>query len=372
MHVFRRKSQAPTSILILPVELLEHILKESCNTTRTALRSTCSLLCSLATPFVFETLVIDIAKTHLSNFQDRLSFFAALVSGKTFARYVKHLRLVNMKVPVKNRTGPLDRIFFKKRREQHSKKLEELLVAAVPFLTSLQTVLYDGPSLSGLVFLQNGALWDQISYLPGMSTVSAHEWVAGHPFSNSNFPHITELNITDPFCFNPVAVLVSRSPNLSSFNICSRSSKSPLSIDPLFYKSPKGTYSSITALLLCGDFALRRNRVHLLIPHLRQLQSLELSIKFLTPAFWASLQAERIFLRRLSLSLSTDEPALFDYLCSYSGLRSFFLGIRTGFGEDAKKGMERVRERHGEMLDQQMCEPPGIRFGFNDQDHHQR
>ncbi len=367
MQILSRESRAPTGIfLLLPVELLGHILHESCNTTRTALRSTCSLLCSIATPFVFETLVIDIAKTHLSNSQDRLSFFAALVSGKTFARYVKHLRLVNMKVPVKNRTGPLDRIFFKKRRERSSKKLEELLVGAVPFLTSLQTVLYDGPGL------QNCALWDQISYLPGMSTVSVHEWAMGHPFSNSNFPHITELNITDPFCFDSAAVLVSKSPSLSSLNICSRSSRSLLSIDPLFYKYYKGTYSSITALLLCGNFALYSSGVHLLIPHLRQLQSLELSIKFLTPAFWDSLQEERIFVRRLSLSLSTDEPALFDYLCSYSGLHSFFLGIRTGFGEDAKKDMERVREKHGEILDQQMCEPPGIQFGFSDQDHYQR
>ncbi len=87
MHIqLRRKPQAPTGILFyLPIELLEHILHDSCNTGRKALRTTCAYLCRVATPFVFETLVVDIAKTSLSNSRDRLRFFAALVSGKTLA-----------------------------------------------------------------------------------------------------------------------------------------------------------------------------------------------------------------------------------------------------------------------------------------------
>ncbi len=69
----------------LPGEVLECILHESCNTGRKALRCTCTHLCRLVTPFVFETLVNDVAKTSLSNSRDRLRFFTALVSGKTLA-----------------------------------------------------------------------------------------------------------------------------------------------------------------------------------------------------------------------------------------------------------------------------------------------
>ncbi|PBK79659.1 hypothetical protein ARMGADRAFT_1092923 [Armillaria gallica] len=40
--------------------------------------------------------------------------------------------------------------------------------------------------------------------------------------------------------------------------------------------------------------------------------------------------AEGIFFRRLSFSRSKDDPALFDHLCSYSGLHSLFFAHREG------------------------------------------
>ncbi|SJL18226.1 uncharacterized protein ARMOST_21804 [Armillaria ostoyae] len=334
----RRKLQAPTGILLsLPIELLERILHESCNTGRKALRFICTRLCRLATPFVFEMLLIDIAKTSLSNSRDRLRFFAALVSGKTLARYVRHLRLVSLTIPVGNRMGTLDLFFFNKRREQTSKKMEELLVAAIPFMTSLQSVKYDGTDAE---LLASVALSKKLSYIPCMSVLLINNWSSAIPRINLDFLHITELSTLGPA-------------GLENY----RYSSNPASTAILEHL--KGKYRVITNLSLCGKFAVRHSTVPILVPKLRQLRSLELCIEFVASEFWAALQAEQICIQRVSLSLSDNNPALFDYLCSYSGLHSLFLRIRSGFGEETRKGVERVRERHGNIVE---CEPPGLRF----------
>ncbi|KAK0443376.1 uncharacterized protein EV420DRAFT_1576576 [Desarmillaria tabescens] len=342
-------------LLSLPTELLERIIYESCNTGRRALRCTCMLLCRFATPFVFETLVIDTETMSLSNSRDRLRFFRALASGKTFTRYVRYLHLISLELPEGRCTlVSLDR----RRRERNSKKLEELLVAAIPLMTSLRGVQYDGVERR---LRENGVLWDQIRSLPSISMFS---WI-GYPVPITNFPHLTQLSIRGHLFSRSVAILISNSPHLSSLSVLSTNfpGYNP-SVLAFFRQYPPGKYSSITNLSLCGNLAVFQSDVPLLIPHLCQLQSLELSINFVASEFWASLQAERIFVRRLSLSLLRDDPMLFDYLCSYSGLDSLFLLIRRGSGEATQKGMERVRERHGEML--QKCEPPGLQFGEYD------
>ncbi|PBK64605.1 hypothetical protein ARMSODRAFT_1022896 [Armillaria solidipes] len=357
MHILlRRRSQAPTGILLsLPVELLEHILHESCNTGRKALRSTCTHLCRLVTPFVFETLVIDIAKTSLSNSRDRLRFFTALVSGKTLARHVRHLRLVSLMIPVRNRLGILDRVFFNKREDKKSKKMETLLAAAIPLMTSLQSVKYDGTDAE---LLESVALSKQLSYIPCMSVVLINNRRSAIPRINLDFLHIAELSILGPWYLDFTATLISNNTRLASVGLYSHSySSDPASTAIL--EHPKGMYRCITNLSLCGKWALRRSNVPILVPKLRQLRSLELCIEFVASEFWAALQAEQICIQQVSLSLSDNDPALFDYLCSYSGLHSLFLRIRSGFVEETRKGMERVRERHGKLVD---CEPPGLQF----------
>ncbi|SJL14999.1 uncharacterized protein ARMOST_18479 [Armillaria ostoyae] len=340
-------------LLSLPVELLERILYECFDTGCKAIRSTCVLLCRLATPIVFETLVVDV-DIFPAKFLDRLK---AIVLGKGFAQYVRHLRLFTLKLPKGNPNGQFDRILFDKRRARKARRLEKRLVTAVSFMTSLQTVKYLGYDET---FLEHVALWDQISYLPYMSMLSV--CLYGQSTSiNSSFPYLTKLSITGFSYLQSASVLISNSPNLSSLGIYDNgpSSTSSPSTSSIFSQYPKGTFSSIVDLSLCGNLSVYRSDVPILIPHLSQLRSLELSVGFVASEFWTSLKAERISVRRLSLSLSKYEPALFDYLCSYSGLHSLFLRIRTGFGKEGRKGMERVHQIQGEIL---TCEPPGLQF----------
>ncbi|KAK0231735.1 hypothetical protein EDD85DRAFT_848452 [Armillaria nabsnona] len=351
-------------LLSLPVELLELIPYECYNTGRKALRSTCVILCRLATPLAFETMGVDVCLSPTKS----LGRLKAIVSGKGFAQYVKHLRLFTLKLPEGNPKGPFDRILLNKRRARKARKLEKRLVTAVSFMTSLQTVKYLGYDET---ILQHVALWDQISYLPYMSMLSIHDPYRQSTSIDSSFPYLTKLSITGPSYFQFASVLISNSPNLSSLGIYDHglSSTSSPSTSSIFGQYPKGTYSSITDLSLCGNLSVYRSDVPILIRHLSHLRSLELSVGFVASEFWTSLQEEQIFVRRLSLSLSKHEPALFDYLCSYSGLHSIFLRIRTGFGEVARKGMERVHERQGETL---TCEPPGLQFALHNIENYHR
>ncbi|PBK64643.1 hypothetical protein ARMSODRAFT_961818 [Armillaria solidipes] len=341
-------------LLSLPVELLERILYECFNTDRKALRSTCVLLCRLATPLVFETMVVDVYHSPAKS-PDRLR---AIVLGEGFAQYVRHLYLFTLKFPKGNPTGQFDRILFNKRRARKARKLEKRIVTAVSFMTSLQTVKYLGYDET---FLQHVTFWDQISHLPYMSALSIYGSYRQSTSIKLSFPHLCKISITGFSYFKFASVLISNSPNLSSLGIYdhSPSSTSSPSTSSIFSQYPKGTFSSIVDLSLCGNLSVYRSDVPILIPHLSQLRSLELSVGFVAAEFWASLQAERIFVRRLSLSLSKYEPALFGYLCSYSGLHSLFLRIRTGFGKEGRKGMERVQKIQGEIL---TCEPPGLQF----------
>ncbi|KAK0439494.1 uncharacterized protein EV420DRAFT_1583520 [Desarmillaria tabescens] len=346
-------------LLSLPTEVIERIIYLACDTVRTALRSTCTYLCKIATPIVFETLVIDITKSHFFNSHDRTSYFGTIVSNKTFTQYVRHLHLVSLKPPSRKRMGPLDWILFKRLREKSSKDLERLLVIAIPYLTSLQSILYDGFDKR---FLENSALWKQISTLPSVSSLSVHGW-HGNRIPITNLPNLAKLNIIGSDCLSSVAVLIANSPNLSSLGVyhCFHpASLFPPSLLTLFCWYPSGTYSFLTELSLCGNFTLRRPEVPLLVPHLHHLRSLELCIDFIPPEFWASLQVEQIFVRQLSLTILKSEPVVFDYLCSYTGLESLFLCIRTGSRKAARRDVKRVNEKHGKTLVQQTCELPGF------------
>ncbi|PBK58636.1 hypothetical protein ARMSODRAFT_1034538 [Armillaria solidipes] len=210
--------------------------------------------------------------------------------------------------------GTLDRFFFNKRREQTSKKMEALLAAAIPLMTSLQSVKYDGTDVE---LLESVALSKQLSYIPCMSVVLINNRHSAIPRINLDFLHIAELSILGPWYLDFTATLISNNTRLASVGLYSHSySSDPASTAIL--EHPKGMYRCITNLLLCGKWALRRSNVPILVPKLRQLRSLELCIEFAASEFWAALQAEQIW------------------------LRSLFLRIRLGFVEETRKGMERT------------------------------
>ncbi|PBK88476.1 hypothetical protein ARMGADRAFT_358248 [Armillaria gallica] len=110
-------------LLSLPAELLELVVLESSTPTQKALRSTCRRLGLIATPLVFESLLIDTRnRCHVSK------FLSNLCSRDGLARYVQHIRLVSFKVPRK---------LFGLGKE---KEWANLLVAAIPYMTSLKGI----------------------------------------------------------------------------------------------------------------------------------------------------------------------------------------------------------------------------------------
>ncbi len=233
--------------------------------------------------------------------------------------------------------------------------MEELLAAAIPFMTSLQSVKYDGADAE---LLASVVLSKQLSYVPCMSVLLINNRSSAIPRIDLGFLHITELSILGPWYLDFTVTSVSNNTHLSPVGLDTHSySSNPASMAIL--EHPKGKYRCITNLSLCGKFVLRHSSIPILVPKLCHLRSLEVCIEFIASEFWAVLQEEQICIQQVSLSLSDNDPALFDYLCSYSRLQSLFLWIRSGFGEENQKGMERVREIHGKLVE---CEPPGLQF----------
>ncbi|KAK0183651.1 hypothetical protein F5146DRAFT_1028130 [Armillaria mellea] len=110
-------------LLSLPVELLQLVVLESSTPTQKALRSTCLRLGLIATPLIFESLVIDTrSRRHVSK------FLRNLCSKDGVARYVQHIHLVSLKLPRK---------LLGLRKE---KEWANLLVTAIPYMTLLKGI----------------------------------------------------------------------------------------------------------------------------------------------------------------------------------------------------------------------------------------
>ncbi len=70
--------------------------------------------------------------------------------------------------------------------------MEELLVAAIPFMIWLQSVKYDGTDVE---LLASVALSKQLSYIPCMSVVLINDQNSVIPRIDLGFLHIAELSI---------------------------------------------------------------------------------------------------------------------------------------------------------------------------------
>lgn len=69
---------------------------------------------------------------------------------------------------------------------------------------------------------------------------------------------------------------------------------------------------------------------------------------FVPSELWQSLRREEIFIKeKFALTTWDAEPAVFDYLCSYTGLRRLVLHIKEGDGDD---GVKKVTRRHRRTL----------------------
>ncbi|KAK0462262.1 uncharacterized protein EV420DRAFT_1523835, partial [Desarmillaria tabescens] len=273
-----------------PAELLELFVSIP---MRKALRSTCRALRSIATPFVFENLLID-----TRNKKRPFKFLKYLSSEKGFAKYALHLHLVSLTFQGKSMLGL--------RKE---KDCEKLLVAAIPFMTSLKSIscsasnkrIVTNASLC-LSYSGTGSL-EYASTLVGLST------------------HLTTLNIhyskhpdDRPNPFTPMVYVV-------------------------FHRFRS---TSLTSLSLSRNISLGLLEVYFLVPILRRLQSLSLNLDSVPPEFWMELRRQGVFIKdKFALTTWEADDAVFDYLCSYIGLQNLFLPINDGEDDLRAKGVVR-------------------------------
>ncbi|KAG7449921.1 uncharacterized protein BT62DRAFT_928689 [Guyanagaster necrorhizus] len=317
-------------LLSLPEELLELVVFESDTPTRKALRSTCLRLELIATPLVFESLLIDIRNRHHVS-----KFLRNLCSSKGLARYVQHIHLVSLKAPRK--------LLLLRR----GKEWRNLLIAAIPHMTSLKSI---SCSASDKRILTNTTLWHSLSHIDSL-TISNCNGKQRKSTARLHLPDLTCLSFSGYGCLEYANTLISTSTHLKTLAV-----RHPLHPDDRFdpfspsvlilFRGPQSM--CLTTLSLSGNLSLSAAEVPFLIPYIRHLQSLSLDMDFVPGDFWQSLKQEEIFVKeRFALTTWDAEPSVFDYLCSYTGLRHLFLHIKEG--QDGH-GVRKVVKRHRKSL----------------------
>ncbi|KAK0454337.1 hypothetical protein EV421DRAFT_1729554 [Armillaria borealis] len=317
-------------LLSLPAELLELIVLESSTPTQKALRSTCLRLGLIATPLVFESLLIDTRnRRHVSK------FLSNLCSREGLARYVQHIHLVSLKFPRKL-------LGLGKEKEWAN-----LLVAAIPYMTSLKGI---SCSASEKRIFTNTALWRSLNRITSLS-ISSWDGKQRKSTPNLHLPALTDLSFSGYGCLEYASTLIDTSTGLTTLSV--QHSLHPDDrfdpFSPSVYILFRGSQSTcLTALSLSGNLSLGVAEVPSLVPHLRRLQSLSLNMDFVPSEFWQSLKREEIYIKeKFALTTWDAEPAVFDYLCSYTGLRRLVLRIKEGNDDD---GVKKVTRRHRRTL----------------------
>ncbi|KAK0459299.1 uncharacterized protein EV420DRAFT_314280 [Desarmillaria tabescens] len=177
-------------LLSLPAELLELVVFESSTPTRKALRSTCLRLESIATPLVFESLLIDTRnRRHVSK------FLRNLCSGKGLAKYVQHIHLVSLKLPRKL-------LGLRKEREwgKPSRRCYTVYDIIEGHFVSQSTAFLDlansasSCSASDKRIFTNTALWRSLSHITSLS-ISSLGWQTEkvRPQSSSYWSHRSQF-----------------------------------------------------------------------------------------------------------------------------------------------------------------------------------
>ncbi|KAK0462237.1 uncharacterized protein EV420DRAFT_1523738 [Desarmillaria tabescens] len=299
-----------------PAELLELFVIEASIPTRKALRSTCKALRSIATPFVFENLFVD-----TRNKKRPFKFLKYLSSEKGFAKYVLHLHLVSLTFQGKSMLGL--------RKE---KDCEKLLVAAIPYMTSLKSI---SCSASDKRIVTNASLWSSLNHITAFSITN---WDGNQPMSISglHLPHLTSLSYSGTGSLDT---------HLTTLNIhySKHPDDRPNPFTPMVYVVFHRFRSTcLTSLSLSGNISLGLLEVYFLVPILRRLQSLSLNLDSVPPEFWMELRRQGVFIKdRFALTTWEADDSVFDYLCSYIGLQNLFLRIKDGEDDLRAKGVVR-------------------------------
>ncbi|KAG7439220.1 uncharacterized protein BT62DRAFT_1014238 [Guyanagaster necrorhizus] len=253
-------------------------------TTRKIPRWTCKAVRSIATPLMFENLLID-----TPNKKNPSKFLKILSSKKGFAKYVvQHLHRVSLTLPGKTLLGG--------RRE---KEYEKRLLAAISHMILLKSIS------SSDVPLRISVSWDgnQPTEIPDLNIQQLLSY-----FGTGNLEY--------------ARILVGPSTHLTMLNIHysnhSHGQRNP-STPVIYVFFHRCRSSCLTSLSLTGNITITTQ------------ESFSLNLDFIRPGFWMNLKRYGVFiLERFSLTMWEIDAAMFDYLCSHIGLINLFLRIKEG------------------------------------------
>ncbi|KAK0432362.1 hypothetical protein EV421DRAFT_1849173 [Armillaria borealis] len=321
------------SILALPAELLEKIVVEAGYGNYQAIRLTCRVLCDVATPFVFESLHINLRYIEYNRSQS-IAFLKELSRGRQLARFVRVIHFHSFMMHNKpNLTRLWGAISLFKKEPTFYRTVCNLLLAAVPLMQSLERFHW---AMYGRVSVDWATLRDVvycISTLLRIRSVSISAGKIKQSIPCAPFHHLTSLHVRGRGTIDWVPSIIANSPNLFELRISAfrydRPSPSHFPVLSLFGAFPEGVQSSLYIIRLSGNyFSLDPSTVPALIPHLRNLSDFDIPIGFEIPdEFWMSLLADMIYIPCVSCSDEGLGDSLLTYLGSYQGLQEITLVI---------------------------------------------
>ncbi|KAK0184403.1 hypothetical protein F5146DRAFT_1075487 [Armillaria mellea] len=321
-------------IFSLPPELLAKIAFEAASSDRKRLRSACRYFCAIATPAVFETIVIDFKRMSFTP-QRAINHLKQITEGAQLAR---HARTVVFK-STSTRRKALNRLWNSLTNIQESQmraeSVEELLLAAIALMQSLRHVIWDNfePGTLDPEAIQEIIL--RLSNLPLLSTVSIDQHRPKYDVPFGLFHNLHGLTVRDGATIHDIPSVIANSPHLVNLSIDhdlyldSNFNLSILHVILLFSKFPRGQFSNVQVLDLSAIRAdLPPSSVSSLVPHLRSLTDLSIRDFVLPAEFWDSLCDANIHLKCLSLDPCEVGPALTHYLSSFTTLRWLYISLR--------------------------------------------
>ncbi|KAK0468615.1 hypothetical protein IW261DRAFT_1518422 [Armillaria novae-zelandiae] len=313
-------------LLAVPAEIVNKITIEADGQTRGRLRRTCKLLNSIATPFVFESVYIDLAWRRRS----RTLFLNSLTSGPKLAQYIIRLSLY---LPKRSRHH-LSRFSTKsrtKKREERLDSFDGLLLAAIPSMLALRTFSWMSTEDSGRKYTQ--LIFEKFGCLPLLSALNISTGFSSWDVPWSHFSHIRDISYFG--CRGTeLATLIGHNRNIERIDASVWRPQGLFleggkSISLLFSSLPQGTHSRVKKLTLDGNAynQLYPHEIPTLLPHLRHLEGLEIYYILPPSEFWGGLREAGINLTSLTYCERTLERPLLSYLVSYTGLREMSVWV---------------------------------------------
>ena len=207
-------------------------------------------------------------------------------------------------------------------------------------------------------------IWKAISLLPNLRHFRINSLYLVKSLRNfDSLKTLESIDISgDPFEYNGLFFSVSRlyasSSNLSSITI---KNPEPSKVYSLFSSSPKDNPAHHLRCL-----ALSNIPVHLDKVSLSHLTSLKLSsLRHITGSrpddIWVALEQSKVCLEELKVGWDVVDESLYDFLCSFSGLKKLKLSTRSQL-PTAELHLMRPQSNFGQLLSKSCRHTPGVQL----------